>query len=145
MDPRATHFAVALNDRSATTAATDSTAPVRSLVVLPFESVGGDTANAYFAEGMADELSNALAKVPGLQLAGRSSAAAFRGKSASPQEIGAALKVGAVLKGTVRRAGDKLRVSTQLTNASSGLVLWSETFDRDAKVLHEEGTICESR
>ena len=118
---------------SATTAATDSTAPVRSLVVLPFESVGGDTANAYFAEGMADELSNALAKVPGLQLAGRSSAAAFRGKSASPQEIGAALKVGAVLEGTVRRAGDKLRVSTQLTNASSGLVLWSETFDRDAK------------
>ena len=119
---------------SATRAATaDSTAPVRSLVVLPFESVGGDTANAYFAEGMADELSNALAKVPGLQLAGRSSAAAFRGKSASPQEIGTALKVGAVLEGTVRRAGDKLRVSTQLTNASTGLVLWSETFDRDAK------------
>ncbi|MBC7672689.1 MAG: protein kinase, partial [Polaromonas sp.] len=118
---------------SATTAATDSTAPVRSLVVLPFESVGGDTANAYFAEGMADELSDALSKVPGLQLAGRSSAATFRGKSASPQEIGAALKVGAVLEGTVRRAGGKLRVSTQLTNASSGLVLWSETFDRDAK------------
>jgi len=70
---------------------------VRSLVVLPFESVGGDTANAYFAEGMADELSNALGKVPGLQLAGRSSAAAFRGKQKSAQEIGAALNVGGVL------------------------------------------------
>ena len=115
------------------TAVSDSTAPVRSLVVLPFESVGGDTANAYFAEGMADELSNALTKVPGLQLAGRSSAAAFRGKNASPQEIGTALKVGAVLEGTVRRAGGKLRVSTQLTNTGSGLVMWSETFDRDAK------------
>ena len=121
------------NAPSAVTAASDATAPVRSLVVLPFESVGGDTANAYFAEGMADELSNALTKVPGLQLAGRSSAAAFRGKAASPQEIGSALKVGAVLEGTVRRAGGKLRVSTQLINATSGLVLWSETFDRDAQ------------
>ena len=119
--------------RSAATAVSDSTAPVRSLVVLPFESVGGDTANAYFAEGMADELSNALTKVPGLQLAGRSSAAAFRGKTASPQEIGTALKVGAVLEGSVRRAGGKLRVSTQLTNTGNGLVMWSETFDRDAQ------------
>ena len=121
------------NARSVATAVADSTAHVRSLVVLPFESVGGDTANAYFAEGMADELSNALTKVPGLQLAGRSSAAAFRGKSASPQEIGTALKVGAVLEGTVRRAGEKLRVSSQLTNARTGLVMWSESFERDAK------------
>ena len=114
------------------TSAGDSIAPVRSLVVLPFESVGGDTANAYFAEGMADELSNALTKVPGLQLAGRSSAAAFRGKNMSAQDIGKALSVGAVLEGTVRRAGEKLRVSTQLTNAGSGLMMWSETFERDA-------------
>ncbi len=111
----------------------DSASPVRSLVVLPFESVGGDTANAYFAEGMADELSNALGKVPGLQLAGRSSAAAFRGKQKSAQEIGAALNVGGVLEGTVRRAGGKVRVSTQLTNARTGLVLWNDSFERDAK------------
>ncbi len=124
------------------TAATGTAAPVstgadssavRSLVVLPFESVGGDTANAYFAEGMADELSNALGKVPGLQLAGRSSAAAFRGKQKSAQEIGAALNVGGVLEGTVRRAGGKVRVSTQLTNARTGLVLWSDRFERDAQ------------
>jgi serine/threonine-protein kinase len=101
--------------------------------VLPFESVGGDTANAYFAEGMADELSNALAKVPDLQLAGRSSARAFRGKQKSAQEIGAALNVGGVLEGTVRRAGGKVRVSTQLTNARTGLVLWNDSFERDAK------------
>lgn len=107
--------------------------PVRSLVVLPFESVGGDTANAYFAEGMADELSNALTKVPGLQLAGRSSAAAYRGKQTSAQEIGAALSVGGVLVGSVRRAGGKIRVSSQLTNARTGLVMWSDSFERGAQ------------
>ena len=117
----------------AATAVGDSTAAIRSLVVLPFESVGGDTANAYFAEGMADELSNALTKVPGLQLAGRSSAAAYRGKQTSAQEIGKALSVSGVLEGAVRRAGDKLRVSTQLTNARTGLVMWSDSFERDAK------------
>ncbi len=111
----------------------DTASPVRSLVVLPFESVGGDTANAYFAEGMADELSNALGKVPGLQLAGRSSAAAFRGKQKSAQEIGAALNVSGVLEGTVRRLGGNVRVSTQLTNARTGLVLWNDSFERNAK------------
>ncbi len=112
--------------------AADSASNVRSLVVLPFESVGGDTANTYFAEGMADELSNALTKVPGLQLTARSSAAAFRGRSASVQAIGRALNVGAVLEGSVRRAGGKLRVSTQLTNASTAKVMWSESYERDA-------------
>ena len=118
----------------ATSAITDDvTTPVRSLVVLPFESVGGDTANAYFGEGMADELSNALMKVPGLQLVGRSSALAFRGRNASPQDIGTALKVGGVLEGTVRRSGNRLRVSSQLTNTRTGLVMWSKSFERDAR------------
>ena len=118
---------------SPASAAASDTSAVRSLVVLPFESVGGDTANSYFAEGMADELSNALTKLPGLQLAGRSSAATFRGKQKSAQEIGAALNVGGVLEGTVRRADGKIRVSTQLTNARTGRVLWSESFERGAK------------
>jgi len=95
--------------------------------------VGGDTANVYFAEGMADELSSALNKVSGLQVVGRSSAAAFAGKGMSAQAIGKALQVGAVLEGTVRRAGDRLRVSTQLTDATTGLLLWSETYERPAK------------
>jgi serine/threonine-protein kinase len=110
-------------------AAGGATAP-RALVVLPFASVGGDTANVYFAEGMADELSRALSKVSELQVVGRSSAAAFAGKGMSAQAIGEALKVGAVLEGTVRRAGDRLRVSTQLTDATTGLLLWSETYER---------------
>ena len=131
--PRATASSASPTGAETGPVATDSASPIRSLVVLPFESVGGDTANAYFAEGMADELSNALGKVPGLQLAGRSSAAAFRGKQKSAQEIGAALNVGGVLEGTVRRAGGKVRVATQLTNARTGLVLWSDSFERDAK------------
>ncbi|WP_309669928.1 protein kinase [Gemmatimonas sp.] len=131
--PRATASSASRSGTETGPVATDSASPVRTLVVLPFESVGGDTANAYFAEGMADELSNALGKVPGLQLAGRSSAAAFRGKQKSAQEIGAALNVGGVLEGTVRRAGGKVRVSTQLTNARTGLVLWNDSFERDAR------------
>jgi len=102
----------------------------KSLAVIPFETAGGDTANAYLAEGIADELSIALARLPELRLAGRSSVARFKGKGASAQEIGAALNVAAVLDGTVRRAGNQLRVTAQLTNASDGLVLWSDRFDR---------------
>ncbi len=131
--PRPTASSASRTGTETSPVASDSASPVRSLVVLPFESVGGDTANAYFAEGMADELSNALGKVPGLQLAGRSSAAAFRGKQKSAQEIGAALNVGGVLVGSVRRAGGKIRVSSQLTNARTGLVLWSDSFERGAQ------------
>ena len=76
---------------------TTSTATEKSLAVLPFASVGGDTANAYFAEGIADELTTALARLPGLRLAGRSSAARYKERGASAQEIAASLKVGAAL------------------------------------------------
>ncbi len=110
------------------TASTD-----RSLAVLPFASVGGDTANAYFAEGIADELTTALSRLPGLRLAGRSSAARFKARNASAQEIGAALKVFAVLDGTVRRAGNRIRVSAELTNAGDGRLLWKEQYERDVK------------
>jgi len=105
----------------------------KSLAVIPFESVGGDTENAYLAEGIADELTIALARLPELRLAGRSSVAQFKGKEASAQEIGAALNVAAVLDGTVRRAGNQLRVTAELTNARDGLVLWSESYNREVK------------
>jgi eukaryotic-like serine/threonine-protein kinase len=105
----------------------------KSLAVIPFESVGGDTANAYLAEGIADELTIALARLPELRLAGRSSVAQFKGKGASAREIGAALNVAAVLDGTVRRAGNRLRVTAELTNASDGLVLWNDSYNREVK------------
>jgi serine/threonine-protein kinase len=105
----------------------------KSIAVLPFESQGGDTANVYFAEGMADELTTALASVDGLRVAATSSAFTYRGKTVDPREAGRALNVSAVLQGRIRRAGSVLRVSAQLTNAADGLVLWSRSYDRDAK------------
>jgi serine/threonine-protein kinase len=105
----------------------------KSLAVLPFSAVGGDTANAYFAEGIADELSTALSRLPGLRIAGRASAARVKQRGASAQEIGSALNVGAVLDGTVRRAGDRMRVSAELTSATTGDVLWKESYEREVK------------
>lgn len=105
----------------------------RSLAVLPFSAVGGDTANTYLAEGIADEVSNTLAQIPGLRLAGRTSAARFSGTAASPQEVGAALRVGSVLDGTVRRQGDQIHVTAELLNASDGMVAWQDSYVRPAK------------
>ncbi len=118
--------------RHSRSGATRASAP-RSLAVLPFETVGNDTANAYFAEGIAEEVSNALTQVPGLRIAGRRSAMRFSGKGATAEEVGAALDVDAVLEGTVRRARDRIRVSAELTSASDGLVLWSQSYDRELK------------
>ena len=103
---------------------------LRTLAVMPFAS-GGDTANDYFAEGMAEEVATALAKLPGLQIAGRNSASSHSGKS--PQEVGKLLGVGAVLQGSVRRAGEQMRVSVELTNTESGLVMWTESYERQVK------------
>jgi serine/threonine-protein kinase len=119
-----------VNARAASPASGDA---VKSLAVLPFESVGGDTANAYFAEGIADGLTTALAQLPGIRVAGRSSALRFKGKGASAKEVGSALSVSSVLDGTVRRAGGRVRVTAQLTGASDGLVVWTESYDREAK------------
>jgi eukaryotic-like serine/threonine-protein kinase len=121
------------NEPAASSAAATTTAGTKSLAVLPFASVGGDTANVYFAEGIADEVATALARLPGLRLAGRASAARFKQRGASAQEIGSALTVGAVLDGTVRRAGDRIRVSAELTSTSDGSVLWKESFERELK------------
>ena len=111
-----------------------SAPPARaSLVVLPFESATGDTANAYFGEGMADEVATALAKVPGLQLASRNSANVLRGTRASVQEIGRSLGVSAVLHGSVRRSGSRMRVLAELTNATTGIVMWSDIYERELR------------
>ncbi len=113
-------------DSAAAAATTDE----RSLVVLPFTSVGGDTANSYFAAGIADELTSALMQIPGLRLAGRASAARVKEQGGGAREIGAALNVAAVLDGSVRRAGDRIRVSAELTSADDERVIWSQTYER---------------
>jgi serine/threonine protein kinase/tetratricopeptide (TPR) repeat protein len=114
--------------------ASHSPQPQGSLAVLPFSNVGGDTANAYFAAGIADELTSELAKVPGLRVASRTSAFAARSRGdLDVREIGKRLGVNAVLEGTVRRSSGRLRVSAQLSNADDGLALWSETYERESK------------
>jgi serine/threonine-protein kinase len=103
----------------------------RSLAVLPFANLSPDPENEYFADGMTDELINALAKLPGLRVVSRTSAFAFKGRQQDVRSIGAQLGVESVVEGSVRRAGRRLRTSVQLVNVADGYQLWSETFDRE--------------
>ncbi len=105
----------------------------QSIAVLPFVNQSGNPDDEYFSDGMTDELASALTKVPGLRVAARSSAFAFKGKTVDAREVGAKLNVTSVLEGSVRRAGSKLRVTTQLVNVADGLALWSERYEREAK------------
>jgi TolB-like protein len=105
----------------------------KSLAVLPLVNIGGDTATEYFSDGLTDELTSALGKVPGLRVAARSSAFAFKGRTVDVQEVGAKLHVANVLEGSVRRAGPRLRLTAQLLNAADGLTLWTETYERELK------------
>ena len=105
-----------------------------SLAVLPFEAAGGDTANAYLGEGIADEIATALNKVGGLRVASRTSAAAFRGShDTDVRELGRRLGVTTVLEGRVRRVGDRMRLTVQLTSVADGLMLWGDAYERQVK------------
>ena len=109
---------------------TVSGSALMSIAVLPFVNTSGNAQDEYFSDGMTDELAHALSKLPGLKLAGRSSSFSFKGKTASAPEIGKTLGVGAIIEGTVRRSGDRLRVTSQLTSTRDGGVLWSDSFER---------------
>ena len=111
-----------------------ATASRNSIAVLPFADDRADSADAYFGEGIADELMSALGKVPGLRVASRTSAIAIgRQRDLDVREIGRRLGVSTVVEGTVRRAGGRLRVTAQLTNATDGLTMWSDAFERENK------------
>ncbi|WP_265530354.1 TIR domain-containing protein [Sphingomicrobium marinum] len=102
-----------------------------SIAVLPFEALSEDESDAYFGRGIAEELLNALANFPDLKVAGRASAFSFEGSDALNNEIGEQLGVDHILQGTVRRAGDRVRITASLTSASDGSQLWSETYERE--------------
>jgi eukaryotic-like serine/threonine-protein kinase len=102
---------------------------VRAVAVLPLVNTSGDPQDDYFSDGLTDELAHALSKVPGLRIAGRSSSYAFKGKSIAAPEIGRALGVGALVEGTVRRAGERLRVGVQLVSTGDGTVLWDSVYE----------------
>ncbi|HKU61015.1 MAG TPA: protein kinase [Gemmatimonadales bacterium] len=105
--------------------------PARSIAVLPFANIGGDPETEVFADGMAEELLNALVKATALRVASRVSSFAFKDRQEDVGAIALRLKVETVLEGSVRRAGNRIRVSAQLVDAAQGYHLWSERYDRE--------------
>src|SRR5919106_3171667 len=110
-------------------------AEMKSVAVLPFVNMSGDPANEYFSDGITEEILNAIAHLPDLRVAARTSSFAYKGKSEDIAAIARNLRVNNVLEGSVQRMGDRIRVTAQLIDASNGLHLWSEQFDREAKDL----------
>jgi serine/threonine protein kinase/Tfp pilus assembly protein PilF len=102
-----------------------------SIAVLPFSNLSGDKENEYFSDGLAEDILNALVKVPGLQVTARTSTLAFVGKGQDIRSIAQALNVEHILEGSVRKLGNRLRVTAQLIKASDGYHLWSERYDRE--------------
>ncbi len=108
-----------------------------SIAVLPFANLSGDKEQEYFSDGLAEEIINALAQIPGLKVTARTSAFAFRGKEQDITKIAEALRVRTILEGSVRRAGNRIRVTAQLINATDGYHLWSQRYDRELADVFE--------
>ena len=102
-----------------------------SIAVLPFVNMSADLENEYFCDGLSEELLNALTRIEDLKVAARTSAFSFKGKNATVSAIGRALNVTSVLAGSVRKAGNTLRITVQLVNAANGFQVWSERYDRE--------------
>lgn len=102
-----------------------------SIAVLPFVNMSGDKENEYFSDGLSEELLNALAKIPQLHVAGRTSSFQFKGENEDLRLIGEKLNVANVLEGSVRKSGARLRITAQLIDTENGYHLWSNTYDRE--------------
>jgi len=130
-------FAQALASSSLTTPTDTATLPqptvaaAKSVAVLPFVNVSTDPENEYFADGMAEEIINALSKIQTLRVASRIVSFALKGKNEDLGEVGRKLHVSTVLDGTVRKMGNRLRITAQLVNVADGYQLWSERYDRE--------------
>ncbi len=118
-------------------AAAASAAPENSIAVLPFVNLGGEADDEYFSDGLAEEILNALGQVEALRVAARSSAFSFRGKATDIPAIAGKLQVANVLEGSVRRAGQRIRVTIQLVDARTGFQVWSERYDRQMEDIFE--------
>ncbi len=116
----------AINDKAAQQQKTENE---KSIAVLAFDNMSADKDNEYFSDGVAEEILNSLSKVKDLRVAGRTSSFSFKGKNQDLRVIGKTLGVAHVLEGSVRKQGDKLRITAQLIRVSDGFHLWSETFD----------------
>jgi serine/threonine protein kinase/tetratricopeptide (TPR) repeat protein len=108
-----------------------------SVAVLPFVNMSSDRENEYFSDGLAEELINSLLKIEGLHVVSRTSSFAFKGRNLDIRQIAEKLNVGTILEGSVRKSGNKLRITAQLIKASDGFHLYAETFDRELKDVFE--------
>ena len=124
--PAESHAAVTAPPRAAS-----GTESLVSIAVLPFVNISEDKANEYFSDGLTEELLNVLANVPGLRVIARTSSFAYKGKDTKIADVARELDVDNVLEGSVRKAGVRVRITTQLIRASDSSHLWSETYDRD--------------
>jgi TolB-like protein len=105
--------------------------PIISLAVLPFANLSSDPEQEFFSDGMTDEITSALAKVRDLRVVGRSSAFQFKGQNRDLRAVGQSLGATHLIEGSVRRAGNQLRITAQLIQAENGLNIWAETYDRE--------------
>jgi serine/threonine protein kinase/tetratricopeptide (TPR) repeat protein len=109
----------------------------KSVAVLPFRNLSADADNAFFSDGITEDLIDALARIGGLRVASRASAFRFRDEAQDLKDVGAALGVGAIVEGSVRRAGSRLRVSAALVDVATGFQIWSERYDRQMADVFE--------
>jgi serine/threonine protein kinase/Tfp pilus assembly protein PilF len=130
-------FGQALASNSLTTPTDTETIPqavvsaAKSIAVLPFSNMSADAENEYFTDGMAEEIINALSKIQTLRVTSRTASFAFRGKSEDIAEIGQKLKVSTFLEGSMRKMGNRIRITAKLVNVADGYQLWSERYDRE--------------
>jgi TolB-like protein/Tfp pilus assembly protein PilF len=105
---------------------------IDSIAVLPFANLGGDPEEDYFCDGLAEEILNALTRIPGLRVTARTSSFSFRGKQHDIRQVGQALNVRSILEGGVRRSGNRIRITVQLIDVATGYHLWSDTIEPEA-------------
>jgi TolB-like protein len=125
------HSAAAPPAAGATPATAAPATDIATLAVLPFTDMSREQDQEYFADGLAEEILNSLARLRGLRVTGRTSSFMFKGKSEDLRVVGRKLNVGAVLEGSVRKTGKRVRITAQLVNAADGFHLWSESYDRE--------------
>ena len=119
------------HDKIVTVFETVGKTPEKSIAVLPFVNMSNDTEQEYFSDGITEEILNSLSHVKDLRVAGRTSSFHFKGKNIDLREIGHLLNVNSVLEGSIRKQGNKLRITAQLINVNDGFHLWSEKYDRE--------------
>ena len=117
-----------------------STSSVRSIGVLPFNNLSGDSDNEFFCDGLAEEILNTLSKAAKLRVAAHTSAFSFKGKDIVARQIAETLGVETLLEGSVRKSGDRLRILVRLVKAADGYTIWSDSFDRDVGDIFEVRT-----